>query len=378
MRIAYNARILQTPRTGIGHYLCELVTALSVFDDLEIQLFDGKHWRTHLPPPRQSVQNQRLARVKQRIPFAYALRRRREQFFFDRGMRDQPADIYHDPSLWPLHFDGPTVMTVHDLTHLQYPETQPIDRLREINKRLPASLERVAYILVDSQFIAGELMRYYNVAPSRISVAPLGYAPRFHLRDHHTLQQQLRPLGVAPDSYVLCVGTLEPRKNLTLALRAHALLPHDLRSRFPLLIVGMSGWKMHHLTHELDQALRSGHVRLLGYQSDDQVAALTAGARLMLFPSRYEGFGLPVLEAMASGTPVMLAEQAAMPEVAGDAGIYVPLNDEQAWANTLQQLLADEGQRDLFRQRGLERARQFSWQHCANITANVYRQVLLS
>jgi alpha-1,3-rhamnosyl/mannosyltransferase len=209
-------------------------------------------------------------------------------------------------------------------------------------------------------------------------VAPLGYASRFHLRDQHTLQQQLRPIGVDPDTYVLCVGTLEPRKNLTLALRAHALLPHDLRSRFPLLIVGMSGWKMHHLTHELDQALRSGHVRLLGYQSDDQVAALTAGARLMLFPSRYEGFGLPVLEAMASGTPVMLAKQAAMPEVAGDAGIYVPLDDEEVWAGTLQQYLLDEGLRDHHCQQGLKRATQFSWQHCASITANVYRKVLQS
>lgn len=376
MRIVFNARILQTPRTGIGHYLCELVTALSVFDDIEINLFDGKQWRTNLPPPRQSVQSMRLTQVKQRIPFAYALRRRREQYFFDRGLRDQPVDIYHDPSLWPLHFDGPTVMTVHDLTHLEYPETQPIDRLREINKRLPASLERVAHILVDSQFIANELTRYYSVPPTRISVAPLGCAPRFHLRDHHTLQQPLRPLGIEPDGYVLCVGTLEPRKNLVLALRAHALLPHDLRSRFPLLIVGMSGWKMNHISHELDQALRSGHVRLLGYQTDDQVAVLTAGARVMLFPSRYEGFGLPVLEAMASGTPVMLAKQAAMPEVAGDAGIYVPLDDEVAWAASLQQLLTDKTQRDLFRQRGLQRALQFSWRHCANITSDVYRQVL--
>lgn len=378
MRIAFNARILQSPRTGIGQYLCELVTALHSFDDLSVTLFDGKQWSDTLPPPAQLGHKARIDRIKRLIPFAYPLRRTLDQYHFNRGVRQQSLDLYHDPSLWPLHFHGPTVMTVHDLTHLEYPETQPRDRLREINKQLPASLDSVAHILVDSHFIAHELVRHFSIPPHRISVAPLGYATRFHPRAETQLIQTLHPLGIAPDQYVLCVGTLEPRKNLTLALRAHAMLPHDLRLRFPLLIVGMSGWQMHQFNQELEHALNDGHVRLLGYQSDEQVAVLTAGARLMLFPSRYEGFGLPVLESMASGTPVMLAAQAAMPEVAGDAGIYVAQDDVDAWSTRLQELLTDDAKRNFFRQRGLQRAHLFSWQRCATLTANVYRQVLKS
>lgn len=377
-RIVFNARILQTPRTGIGQYLCELVTALQGIDEFDIRLFDGKHWCDTLPAPRMPQAQARLAQLKQWVPFAYSLRRGVEQRYFDQGLRNHPADLYHDPSLWPLQFNGPTVMTVHDLTHLEYPETQPPDRLREINKRLPASLKTVSRILTDSQFIAGEIIRHYGVAPERISVAPLGCAARFHPRDMALLASALQPLGVVPDRYLLCVGTLEPRKNLALALRAHALLPHDLRSRFPLLITGMSGWKMDQLTRELNTALKAGYVRLLGYQSDEQVALLTAGARLMLFPSRYEGFGLPVLEAMASGTPVILCRQSAMPEVAGDAGIYAPQDDADAWASMLQQYLEDTALREEIRHRGLLRAREFSWQRCATLTANVYRQVLHS
>lgn len=376
MRIALNARILRAPRTGIGQYLSELVLALADQPDIQTTLFDGFKWRQDLPNAAQPRSLPRTERIKRWVPFAYTLRRLFEQHRFNSGLKHQKIDVYHDPSLWPLHFDGPTVITVHDLTHLEYPDTQPKDRLREIERQLPHSLQSAQQILVDSQFIADELMRHFQLSPQRISIAPLGFAARFHPRTPEALAPELTALKLTAGQYLLCVGTLEPRKNIALALRAHAQLPQSHRSRFPLLIVGMAGWKMNHLSKELDRALKSGNVRVLGYQSDTTVAALTAGARLMLFPSRYEGFGLPVLESMASGTPVMLAPQSAMPEVAGAAGIYAPQDDVDIWAQTLRCYLDDDQALEAHRVLGLQRAQLFSWQRCAALTADVYRQAL--
>ena len=126
----------------------------------------------------------------------------------------------------------------------------------------------------------------------------------------------------------------------------------------------------------MQHALASGQVRLLGYQADTTIAELLAGARLLLFPSLYEGFGLPVLEAMASGTPVILSQSSALPEVAGAAGTYIDVLDERAWADAIQQLVEDQAEWQLRRDAGLLRAEAFSWGRCAGITASVYRQLL--
>ncbi|WP_027896504.1 glycosyltransferase family 4 protein [Zestomonas thermotolerans] len=375
MRIALNARILQAPRTGIGQYLVELVAALRAQPELDLELFHGWSWSRQLPEAALPGYG-RWTALARRLPGAYGIRRRLEQRHFSRGIEKAPVDLYHEPSLWPLDFDGPTVMTVHDLTHLHYPETQPRERLAEIERRIGPAMERARLILTDSQFVADEITAHYGVAPERLVVAPLGHAPRFHPRPPEALAPRLSAFGLRPGRYLLCVGTLEPRKNLTLALRAYRRLPAGLRRRFPLLIVGMPGWKQRTLAGELRDALADGSVRLLGYQPDDVLAELLAGARLLLFPSLYEGFGLPVLEALASGVPVLLSPRSALPEVAGEAGIYLEADDEPGWSEAIVRLIED-GQAWL-RQRtlGLEQASRFSWQRCARITAAAYRRAL--
>jgi glycosyltransferase involved in cell wall biosynthesis len=161
-------------------------------------------------------------------------------------------------------------------------------------------------------------------------------------------------------------------------LRAYQHLPAAVREQYPLVIVGMPGWRPEQLAEPLQRALASGQVRLLGYQSDTTIAELLAGARLLLFPSLYEGFGLPVLEAMASGTPVILSRSSALPEVAGEAGTYIDPQDERACAEAIQQLIDDQPEWQRRRDAGLVRAEEFSWQRCAAITASVYRQVVES
>ncbi|TNB93594.1 glycosyltransferase family 4 protein [Pseudomonas jessenii] len=374
MRIALNARILQAPRTGIGHYVAELVNALRSDTDIEIELFHGWGWSSALPEAAMPGYS-RLTPLLRQIPGAYQARRWLEQKRFDQA-RAHGIDLYHEPSLWPLAFDGPTVITLHDLTHLHYPETQPPARLQEIERRLATGVRQAQVILTDSQAIADEAQSCFGLPAERFVVAPLGVAERFHPRDAHTIDPVLKAHAVTAREYFLCVGTLEPRKNLRLALRAHALLPEAVRQRFPLLIVGMAGWQREQFSAELRQALASGHVCLLGYLPDEHLAQLLAGARALIFPSLYEGFGLPVLEAMASGTPVVLTRASAMPEVAGDAGNYIEPDNADDLRDALIRLLDDQVHWQACREAGLQRARLFSWQRCAQATAGAYRQAM--
>ncbi|OLF51457.1 glycosyltransferase family 4 protein [Pseudomonas chlororaphis] len=374
MRVALNARILQAPRTGIGQYVAELASALLGEQGLELSLFHGWGWSSELPAAAVPGYS-RLSPWLRRVPGAYQARRWLEQRRFDQG-RHAAIDLYHEPSLWPLEFDGPTVMTLHDLTHLHYPTTQPAARLKEIERRLGAGMAQARVILTDSQFVADEAQDYFGLPRDRFVVAPLGAAPRFHPRKPAELEHDLARHGLQPGGYLLCVGTLEPRKNLALALQAHALLPETLRQRYPLLIAGMAGWEQGQFDEILCRALASGHVRLLGYLPDEQLAQLVAGARALVFPSRYEGFGLPVLEAMASGTPVVLTRCSAMPEVAGPAGNYVEADDVHGLRHAMLRLIEDDGHWRACREAGLAQATLFSWGRCARITARAYRQAM--
>jgi len=374
MRIALNARILQAPRTGIGHYVAELVNALRDETDIDVTLFHGWGWSPALPQAAMPGYS-RLTPLLRQIPGAYQARRWMEQKRFDRGRR-QHLDLYHEPSLWPLAFDGPTVITLHDLAHLHFPGSQPAARLKEIDRRLAAGVQQAQLILTDSQAIAEEARDYFGLPAERFIVAPLGVAERFRPREPQAIEDVLRAHAVEARRYFLCVGTLEPRKNLNLALRAHALLPEAVRQQFPLLIVGMAGWQQKQFSDELRQGLASGHVCLLGYLPDEQVAQLLAGARALVFPSRYEGFGLPVLEAMASATPVIVTRSSAMPEVAGTAGNYIDADDVDGLRDALARLIDDPAHWQACVEAGLRQARLFSWKRCAQATSGAYRRVM--
>lgn len=374
MRIALNARVLQAPRTGIGQYVAALAQALIERPGIELDYFNGWGWSAELPQaalPRYS----RLAGVARRVPGAYRVRRCLEQRRFSRGL-DRNVALYHEPSLWPLSFDGPMVMTIHDLTHIRFPETQPRERLAEIERRIGEGVSRAQRILTDSHFVANEVRSHFGLPAEKVMVAPLGCAPRFYPRCADDLRGTLEPMELEAGGYLICVGTLEPRKNLSQALRAHARLPKALRERYPLLIVGMPGWHQLRIDAELQAALASGYVRMMGYLDDQTLAEVLAGARLLLFPSLYEGFGLPVLEAMASGVPTVLTESSSLPEVAGEAGSYISPGDVEGMLEVVLRLLEDDSEWQRLRDIGLRRAQQFSWRACAELTAEAYRQAM--
>jgi O-antigen biosynthesis alpha-1,3-rhamnosyltransferase len=186
----------------------------------------------------------------------------------------------------------------------------------------------------------------------------------------------LIPKGLAYRSYILCVGTLEPRKNLGLVIHAYSSMPESYRSRRPLVIVGMRGWLTSGLEKMTRPLVASGQIRVLGYASETDLAALYAGAHVLVYPSLYEGFGLPPLEAMASGTPVIVSNRSTLPEVVGTAGIQIEATDTAGLVEALNELDQDAEAWQARAQASLARAACFSWRRCAEETLAVYRKVL--
>lgn len=377
MHIALNASIMRAPRTGIGQYIAGLSLELAKLPDTQLSFFAGMQWSANLPANALPGYS-RISALLKYLPGAYGLRRGLQQRAFNHGVKSLRPALYHEPTLWPFEFDGPMIMTLHDLAHVHYPHTQPADRLAEIERRVGPALNRAQLIMTDSQFVADELSQHYSIAPERIRVAHLGCAERFHPRAAEQLSAVTARFDLQPGSYLMCVGTLEPRKNLTVALNAYNLLPESIRQRYPLLIAGMGGWRQDTLSAPLQAAMATGHVRLLGYLEDETLAELLAGACMLLFPSLYEGFGLPVLEAMTSGIPVILSPRASLPEVAAEAGTYADPEIPEDWRDAILRLIEDDSEWQRRRNLGIQQAQQFSWAKCARLTATAYRQALES
>jgi alpha-1,3-rhamnosyl/mannosyltransferase len=185
----------------------------------------------------------------------------------------------------------------------------------------------------------------------------------------------LGALGVRHGTYVLALATLEPRKNLGRLLDAYEQLDASLRSRYPLVLAGAKGWRSEKLVERIDRLGQRGEALRLGFVPEDALPHLIAGARVLAFPSIYEGFGLPPLEAMASGVPVVASSASSIPEVTGDVALLVEAEDVDGLKNALEQALTDERWREAAIARGIERAARFCWSDCVDTTAQIYREV---
>ena len=268
-----------------------------------------------------------------------------------------------------------TVVTIHDLGYRPFPEAHPpLSRLYlDWSTRWSA---RVAHrVLVPSAATARDLTSAYGTPPERIVVVPHSYHPRFRPLPPPDVERGLARLGIARP-YLLSVGTLQPRKNLARTLEAFAALvargvPHRL------VLVGRRGWLVDPLFAALgrsDSPLR-GRVELTGYLADDDLPIVYTGAEALVFPSLYEGFGLPALEAMACGTPVLTSNTSSLPEVVGDAALTVDPLDSGAIVTGLDRLVADRTLREELRGRGLAQAARFSWRRAAERTLATLHEV---
>jgi glycosyltransferase involved in cell wall biosynthesis len=268
----------------------------------------------------------------------------------------------------PLAARLPQVVTVHDLTMFTHPEWHEPSKVAYFRRALVRSLARASRVLCVSATTARDLGEMLSVDPARVVVTPLG--TDLARAPEAAVAAVRRRLGLERP-YLLGLGTVEPRKDLPTLVAAFAKLaadvPHDL------VLAGLAGWGSGALERAVAASGVAGRIRLAGYVDEADKAALFSGADVFVYPSRYEGFGLPVPEAMACGTPVVTTTGGALPEVAGDGAVLVEPGDQAALAAAVRGLIADEAARAGLVRRGLARAAEHTWERCAELTAGAYR-----
>lgn len=375
--IAIRATPLLFNAVGVAQYIRTLSQELAKTGE-NIALFTPYAWNAELTGAPQEAQTAARARsaMLRLLPSPRVLARAMEAAVLAVNSSRRNVALYHEPAALPVPFRGPTVVTVHDLSWVRFPETHPADRVRLLNRTFPRAIERAQHLIAVSDYTKHELTDVYGVDPKRITTTLEAARDVFRPRSADECADELTRHGLRYRGYLLCVGTIEPRKNLEFVIAAYAGMPAAYRREFPLVLVGATGWLASRIEIALRPLVQAGEARPLGYVNDDSLASLYAGARALVYPSLYEGFGLPPLEAMASATPVVVSDRSSLPEVVGSAGDLVAPDDVEGLRTILQRLGEDEAHFAARAAAGLARAAQFSWARCAAETADVYRRVL--
>ena len=362
MNVLINAQPMTVVGTGIGRYLRGLSAAFEAEHRGSVRLsyFTGDGVIDEPPRPRGAGWRERVAQLLWRMPYPVAfgarlLRHAATERSFERACRG--FDVYHEAGYFPLRTGGKvrTVMTVHDLSLLRFPQWHPRERVRYAQRYFMDRLPWVDAFCAVSEFTRREMIEFLPVDPEKIRVTPLGYDETlFNETDDPEARTFVRDAGV-PEEFILFVGSGDPRKNLDSALAALQAAGISV----PLVTVGWSGW------HRTGSRVAVN----LGYVSDRVLAQLYRSAQLLVMPSEYEGFGLPVLEAMACGCPVVTSGAEALLEVGGDSVISVPdVSDAHAFGAAIKGLVESPETRSFLRLGGLERASLFSWSGTAKGT----------
>jgi glycosyltransferase involved in cell wall biosynthesis len=366
IRVAVEASAVPARLTGAGVYVAKLLAAMGARDDLELEVFCAPGSAAVLAAPGLRLHPVAAARAGRPARIAWT------QLRAGRAARAAGADLLHGVHYeLPLPSRLPQVVTVHDLTLLTNPEWHEANKVRYFGWALRRAVRAAHRVLCVSATTARDLAERLEVAPGRIDVTRLG--------------TDLRPAGEAEVAalrrrlgldgpYLLGLGTVEPRKDLPTLVRAFTSLAGELPHR--LVLAGLAGWGQGALAAAVAGSGVADRVLLTGYLPEADKAALFTGADVFAYPSRYEGFGLPVLEAMACGTPVVTTTGGSLPEVAGDAALLVDPGDPDALAAALAKLAGDPAVGQAAAARGRARAATFTWDRCAAETAASYQRTL--
>lgn len=373
LRVGMLAYGLDRPGSGIARYAVELVNALAASEPgIEVVLLVP--FAADLPEIDARVARVRLPALG-RLPAMMAA----GPVAIAAAARARRLDVVHDPTgispfLLPRRVAPfARLVTIHDMVPFLYPETHA--RLTNLlfHRYIPRTLPFVDRVVTVSDASKRDIQRFYRLPPERVVAVPNGVSPRFARPPDAAIPAVLARYGIEPP-YLLAVGALQARKNLETLFEAFARLRADgLPHR--LVVVGRTMWKSEGVFRRLADLALGDAVLLTGYVRDDDLPALYAGATCFVFPSLYEGFGLPPLEAMACGTPVVVADTSSLPEVVGDAGLRIPPGDVAAYVDAIRSIVARPDWAADLGARGAARARGFTWSAAAASHAALYRQL---
>jgi len=368
MKIGIDARPLSYQLTGIGIYLKSILDALQQID-LKNHYFLISNASIDWVPknPKWVKLEGRIKRKLCSTPWMQTwgallgARLKIDLFWSPR---------HHLPLLLPSHIK--TVLTVHDIVHHYYPDTMAWPNLLVERLLMRWSISRSDYIITDSRSVASELFSAYKLNDKKIVTIYPGI-PSFKEESRKTKGEQIQ----LPASYFLFVGTLEPRKNFNAILKAFEEISPN-RYGVNLVIAGQKGWKTNRFARILNQHPQRPNIHFLGYVAREKLKRIYENAVCLLFPSLYEGFGFPILEAMKCGTPVITSNTSCMPEVADGAAVLVDPHDHRALAKAMMDIIENGNLKNQLKIKGLQRAREFSWFKCARKTIHLFESVVSS
>ena len=361
---------------GIGRYVRELTAALATEDTTsDYRLFasgaDSKSL-PHLPGKNFTWKTTRLspgwlARIWHRLHIPLSVNR-----FVGN------VDLYHatDFVLPPTTSDTKTLLTVHDLSFIHTPETASPQLKAYLERVVPLSVRKATHILADSQATKNDLIDFYQTPSAKITVLHGGVSAHFkRINNPQQLNNVREKYQLGKQPYIFSVGTVQPRKNYSRVIKAITNL-HQQGYDIKFVIAGGKGWLQDTIYQTIQETQMREHIKFTGFADDEDLPALYSEALCTAFPSLYEGFGFPVLESMACGTPVITSNISSLPEVAGDAALLVnPLNIEEI-TNSLKQMIDDSSLRAQLMEKGYQRVKKFTWQQSAQQLKLVYKTVL--
>jgi glycosyltransferase involved in cell wall biosynthesis len=366
MRIAINTLAMKRELYGVGNYIKNLVWALAGIDrENEYVLFASAENTCHL---KGIADNFSL----ELAPSNRMLRLPWEQSVLPLRLKQKRIDVYHGATfVTPLLKNCEHVVSIHDMTFHLLPERHSLHKRLYFQSMIPAAVLRSDRVIAISESTKCDLLRFIPTDAGKINVVHHGVEPRFRpVREKNRLDDVREKYGLGR-RFILFVGLIEPRKNLENLVDAYE--SSGLGKDFDLVLAGNLGWDYSGLLRKIESSQFREKIRLPGYIADGDLPALFSMAAAFVYPSVYEGFGLPVLEAMACGTPVITSQASSLPEVAGDAAILVDPFDPKALASALQIVLADEDLRRSLSERGIQRAQFFTWEKTAQKTLEAYK-----
>ncbi len=357
-------------RAGLGRYAESLAQTLLAREPGRFALFYNRTPSTHLPPGLNEVPIRTVRAGYKPWRMAVWLGQW-AHLGFDRLLPG--AELFHatEHLLMPLRHT-PSVLTIHDLVFRLFPHYHKPLNYAFLNLAMPLFIRRADHLIAVSHSTRQDLVRLYDVDPDKITVIYEAADPRFRPQPIEEIRHVQRKYSL-PERFILSLGTLEPRKNYQRLVEALALLRQKPGAEgWRLVIVGGKGWLYGPFFRRLEELGLEHEVILLGHVPNEDLPALYSAATLFVFPSLYEGFGLPPLEAMACGTPVVCSRASSLPEVGGRAARYVNPTSTEEIAQAIHEVLVDEVLQEEMRERGVEQAKRFSWERAAQETMALY------
>lgn len=294
---------------------------------------------------------------------------------FPLALRRHQLDVLHTQYFVPPFCRCPAVVTVHDISFAVRPEYFTLRDRVLLGSLVPRALRRAQRVITDTEHTRRDLVNVYNVDPARVAVIPLAADPRYRTLDRAACRSTVAARHRVAEGYILYVGTLQPRKNVSTLVDAYARFRRRTGLPHKLLIVGKPKYKFEAVFAAIERSGVADDIVFAGFVPDEDLPTYYNAADVFVFPSLYEGFGLPVLEAMACGTPVICSTASCLPEVVGDAGLLAEPQSSEAFCDALERVLGNPAQAAVLRERGLRRAAGFTWDRTARATLEVYHDV---